>query len=112
MILIEPTLGHCLKIWWAFCWRAGVMMMPGLFVLMVSMFFFMPFPEPGKPPDQFDPKAVAAIFAVIYPLMFVVIIGSQVLGLRWMLRAQRWRDFFVALIPAKDPAAELQARAE
>jgi hypothetical protein len=32
VILIEPTLVHCLKIWWAFCWRAGVMMKPGMFV--------------------------------------------------------------------------------
>jgi hypothetical protein len=44
--------------------------------------------------------------------MFIVIIGSQVVGLRWMLRTQRWRDFFVAIIPAKDPAAEIQSRVE
>lgn len=110
MTLIEPTLRHCLKIWWAFCWRAGVMMMPGMFVLMISMFFFMPFPKPGEPPEQIDPRAVATIFAVVYPLMFIVVIGSQVVGLRWMLRTQRWQDFFVAIIPAKDPAAEVQGR--
>ena len=106
MKLIEPTLTRCLKIWWAFCWRAMILSMPVMFAGMVAMFYFMPFPKPGQLPTQVDQKAIASTFAVVYPLMFVLIIASQVLAVRWMLRAQRWRDFFVALIPAKDPAEE------
>ena len=81
MNLIEPTLAHSLKIWWAFVWRASVLMMPAMFALMMSMFFVMPFPQPGEPP-QFDNRKIAVVFAVIYPLMLVVIIGSQVVGMR------------------------------
>jgi hypothetical protein len=103
MELVQPTFRRCLAIWWSFAWRAFVLWTPVMFVVCMSMLAFVPFPEPGTPPDSADFRRMM----LIIPIMWLVIMGglvvTQTYAMQWMLRTQRWRDWFVALIPADDP---------
>ncbi len=108
MTIVEPTWSRCVKIWWSFAWRAMLLTVPVMFVMMGVLASLLPFPKPGQSPAPFDPARIGLVFTVGYPLMLALVVGAQVAALRWMLRRQRWQNFFVALIPAPDPAEVLQ----
>jgi len=103
MELIQPTFKRSLAIWWSFAWRAFLLWLPVVFVLMIVVFAVMPFPEPGEPPD---PAEFQRIFTIL-PLVWLISIGgmvvTQTFAMQWMLKSQRWADFFLALLPADDP---------
>jgi hypothetical protein len=103
MELLQQSFRRCLAIWWSFTWRAFVLWIPVMFVVFVSMFTIMPFPEPGRPPDP----ALFRRMMLFMPIMWLVLMGglvvTQTYAMQWMLKTQKWRDYFVALIPADDP---------
>src|SRR5262245_52958022 len=103
MELIEPTFKRSLAIWWSFAWRAFVLWMPFVVVIMALMFAIMPFPKPGAPPDPAEFQRAITFLPIVWIAMIGGLVVSQTYAMRWMLKSQRWSDFFVALIPADDP---------
>ena len=110
MKMIEPTFRRCLAIWWAFVWRGFVLFLPFQVVVMIIMGVVFTKLAPAAPGAQVDPvEAQAAAQAAFawFPLIWLVVMAGVVisgaLAVRWMLRKQRWTDFFVALVPVDDP---------
>lgn len=110
MQMIEPTFRRCLAIWWAFVWRGFVLFLPFWVAVMALMTVLFAKTMPTTPGAQVDPveaQAAAQAALVWLPLIWLVGMGGVVisgtLAVRWMLRKQRWIDFFVALVPVDDP---------
>jgi len=101
--LIEPTFRRSLAIWWSFAWRAFVLWMPVVVVLMGVMFAVVPFENPGEPPDSAEIHRAMIFMPIVWAGMMVGIVVTQTFAMQWMLKSQRWPDYIVALIPADDP---------
>lgn len=98
---MEITLLRSIKIWWGFCWRAYVLMLPVMAIIFPLMFFVLPIPKPGEPPQPVDPSTIpgfAGKFFVIWLIMVGGMIFMQCLALRWLFKT-KWSDFKLAVLP-------------
>jgi heme/copper-type cytochrome/quinol oxidase subunit 2 len=98
---VEVTWGRATKILWSFMWRAMVLSVLILFPLEgVMMFFVISYiPRPGQPPNPQQAMKMAATMMVLWPFVMAAIFGVQVIAMRWMLRATKWSDFRLTLLP-------------
>ena len=111
MELIQPTFKRSLAIWWSFAWRSFVLWIPVMVVVMGVMFAVIPFPEPGKPVDPIRYQQQIQHAMIFLPIAWLAILGglvvTQTFAMQWMLKTQRWPDYYVALIPADDPRRQV-----
>lgn len=107
MPLVQPTFRRVLGIWWSFVWRSFVLWTPLAIIVMVGMLSFIPFPQPGKQPEPDEFRRLMTVFPLIWLLMMAGFVITQVWAMQWMLKSQRWSDYYVALIPVDDPRRDV-----
>lgn len=94
---VEPTLGRSLKIWWSFVWRGMVLMfaimIPLELIAVFTVFNNMHLGNGGTPPGPDDLKRIMLFFPFVWLVMVGVMVLTQSLAMRWMLRKAQWSDF-------------------
>ncbi len=96
---IELTLGQTAKVLWSFLWRGWILMMPTMIFMMIAMRFLIQFPKPGEPPQPPDIKQMPFLF-VIWFVMMIVFLFSQIFALRWALKS-KWSNFRIVAVSAQ-----------
>ena len=96
---VDITWGRALKVWWSYSWRALVLTLLVMIPLEIIIFALFLRNLPKASSDPADAMRVAGTMAILWPVMMAALLALQVQAMRWMLKAARWSDFRVAVLP-------------
>jgi hypothetical protein len=100
MDTIDVTYGKATKIWWSYCWRACILMLPVMLLVSVVAFAMLPFPKPGQTavfaPE--DMPSLAGKMGIVWIFLMALNIFLQVQAMKWMLKT-KWQDFQLHAVP-------------
>lgn len=83
------------------------MSIPAFVVIFPLMYFMLPFPKPGSPPESMNPANIPGFafkFFLIWLVMMASFIVAYTFALRWLLKT-KWSDFRLVAI-ANEPAVK------